>query len=226
MLYVFSGLYAIPGGEGLKAVGGGDCMNPGGGGGWTLEPRLPGRASGPGRARPSGASGPWRARASGTSAPGLVVPRCRSLVAPRCRGLAADLAAGPCRGGPSAAASPGRADQAWRRQPLQAAAEASPGGGGGCVLSGFGRVNDFQAREQGIGFVRAFVSSTHFLSFFLFFNPCNRRTSKGGGKRRFWFEKPGAYAQTLKSKDISAVRLENRGSGAIAPLDYVWCTIS
>jgi hypothetical protein len=33
----------------------------------------------------------------------------------------------------------------------------------------------------------------------------------------FRFEKPGAYAQTLKSKDISAVRLENRGSGAIAP---------
>jgi hypothetical protein len=33
----------------------------------------------------------------------------------------------------------------------------------------------------------------------------------------FRFEKPGAYAQTLKSKNISAVRLENRGSGAIAP---------
>jgi hypothetical protein len=33
----------------------------------------------------------------------------------------------------------------------------------------------------------------------------------------FRFEKPGAYAQTLKSKDISAVRLENRGSSAIAP---------
>jgi hypothetical protein len=37
------------------------------------------------------------------------------------------------------------------------------------------------------------------------------------GKEMFRFEKPGAYAQTLKSKDISAVRLENRGSGAIAP---------
>jgi hypothetical protein len=40
-------------------------MNPGGGGGWMLEPRLPGRASGPGRARASGTSGPRRARPSG-----------------------------------------------------------------------------------------------------------------------------------------------------------------
>jgi hypothetical protein len=50
-----------------------------------------------------------------------------------------------------------------------AAAEASPGGGGGCVSSGFGQVNDFQAHGQGIEFVRAFVSSTHFLSFFFIF---------------------------------------------------------
>jgi hypothetical protein len=151
-------------------------MNPGGGGGWTLEPRLPGRASGPGRAR-----------ASGTSAPGFVAPRCRSLVAPRCRGLAA----GPCRGGPSAAASPGRADQARWRQPLQVAAEASQGGGGGCVSSGFGRVNDFQARGQGIGFVRAFVSSTHFLSFFYFSIHVTDGRLKEGANRGFGLKNQG-----------------------------------
>jgi hypothetical protein len=38
------------------------------------------------------------------------------------------------------------------------------------------------------------------------------------GKESFWFEKPGAHAQTLKSEDNSAVRIENRGSGAIAPI--------
>jgi hypothetical protein len=36
------------------------------------------------------------------------------------------------------------------------------------------------------------------------------------GKERFQFEKPGAYAQTIKSEDISAFRLQNRGSNAIA----------
>jgi hypothetical protein len=36
------------------------------------------------------------------------------------------------------------------------------------------------------------------------------------GKERFQFEKTGAYAQTLKSEDISAVMLQNRGSDAIA----------
>jgi hypothetical protein len=45
--------------------------------------------------------------------------------------------------------------------------------------------------------------------------------SKGGGKRMFRFEKPGAYAQTLKSKDISAVRLKNMGSDAITPFYFV-----
>jgi hypothetical protein len=33
----------------------------------------------------------------------------------------------------------------------------------------------------------------------------------------FSFKKPGAYAQTIKSEDKSVVRLENKGSGAIAP---------
>jgi hypothetical protein len=42
---------------------------------------------------------------------------------------------------------------------------------------------------------------------------CNRSR----GKEMFRFEKPGAYTQTLKSEGNSAVRLENRGSGAIAP---------
>jgi hypothetical protein len=45
-------------------------------------------------------------------------------------------------------------------------------------------------------------------------------------KEMFQFEKPRAYAQTLKSKDISAVRLENRGSGAIAPFCFVGCCSS
>jgi hypothetical protein len=42
------------------------------------------------------------------------------------------------------------------------------------------------------------------------------------GKEMFRFKKPGAYAQTLKSKDISTVRFENKGSGAIAPIVFVW----
>jgi hypothetical protein len=37
------------------------------------------------------------------------------------------------------------------------------------------------------------------------------------GRRRFHFLKTGAYVQTLKSEDKSAVKLQNRGSSTIAP---------
>jgi hypothetical protein len=47
----------------------------------------------------------------------------------------------------------------------------------------------------------------------------SNRQMSSRGRRRFWFKKPGAYAQTLKSN--STVRLQNKGSSVIAPI-YIY----
>jgi hypothetical protein len=69
-------------------------------------------------------------------------------------------------------------------------------------------------RGQGIGLVRAFASFTHFLSFFLCFN--QRKTSKEGANEFFGLRNQGIRTDP-KTEGNSVVRLENRGSGAIAP---------
>jgi hypothetical protein len=68
---------------------------------------------------------------------------------------------------------------------------------------------------KGIVFLRAFASFTHFLSFFIFISRKQTDVERRV-KQRFQFEKSGAYTQTLKSEDNSAVRHQNRGSGTIA----------
>jgi hypothetical protein len=70
---------------------------------------------------------------------------------------------------------------------------------------------------KGIGFVRA-----HFLSFFIFKSTKHTYVQKRG-QTGFRFQKPRVHAQTLKSEDNSTIRLQNMGSDAIAPRNYLTC---
>jgi hypothetical protein len=143
MLYVFSGPYAIPGGEGHKAEGPGYL----------------------GRHQVQGGLGSRLGMVRAVeSMPGVGAVNSKRGIRSRIggaslRGWAADLAAGPCA--TTVAPSPGGDGR------LQtAAAEASP-----VVAPALFRVvrlNAFWACGQGIGLVRASASFTHFLSFFIF----------------------------------------------------------